>query len=58
MNNEMHSTRLRPKLLSLDVFGTLISVRESSYSAFERIQDDAGAHWRPGKQQKLLLEPF
>ena len=25
------------KLLSFDVFGTLISVRESSYGAFERI---------------------
>jgi hypothetical protein len=29
--------RLRPKLISFDVFGTLISVRESSYGAFERI---------------------
>ena len=29
--------RLRPKLLSFDVFGTLISVRDSSYGAFERI---------------------
>jgi 2-haloacid dehalogenase len=28
---------LRPKLMSFDVFGTLISVRESSYGAFERI---------------------
>jgi len=25
----------RPKLISFDVFGTLISVRASSYSAFE-----------------------
>jgi MFS transporter, SP family, galactose:H+ symporter len=44
MNSEMHSTRLRPKLMSFDVFGTLISVRDSSYSAFERILADAGAH--------------
>jgi 2-haloacid dehalogenase len=36
--------RLRPKLLSFDVFGTLISVRESSYGAFERILAEAGAH--------------
>lgn len=32
-----------PKLLSFDVFGTLISVRESSYSAFAAILADAGA---------------
>jgi 2-haloacid dehalogenase len=36
--------RLRPKLMSFDVFGTLISVRDSSYGAFERILADAGAH--------------
>jgi 2-haloalkanoic acid dehalogenase type II len=29
--------RPHPKLMSFDVFGTLISVRESSYGAFERI---------------------
>jgi 2-haloacid dehalogenase len=29
--------RRLPKLMSFDVFGTLISVRESSYGAFERI---------------------
>jgi 2-haloacid dehalogenase len=40
----IHSTRLRPKLMSFDVFGTLISVRDSSYGAFERILADAGAH--------------
>jgi 2-haloacid dehalogenase len=44
MNNEIHSTRLRPKLMSFDVFGTLISVRDSSYAAFERILAAAGAH--------------
>ena len=35
--------RLRPKLISFDVFGTLISVRESSCGAFERILCDVGA---------------
>src|SRR5436309_7986248 len=35
--------RLRPKLMSFDVFGTLISVRDSSYGAFERILADARA---------------
>ena len=44
MNSEMHSTRLRPKLMSFDVFGTLISVRDSSYGAFEGILADTGAH--------------
>jgi 2-haloacid dehalogenase len=44
MNNETHRARLQPKLVSFDVFGTLISVRDSSYSAFERILADADAH--------------
>jgi hypothetical protein len=35
--------RLRPAMMSFDVFGTLISVRDSSYGAFERILADAGA---------------
>ena len=35
---------LQPKLMSFDVFGTLISVRDSSYGAFERILADANAH--------------
>lgn len=43
MNSKMLSTPLQPKLMSFDVFGTLISVRDSSYSAFERILADAGA---------------
>jgi 2-haloacid dehalogenase len=43
MNSEMHATRLRPKLMSFDVFGTLISVRDSSYGAFERILSEARA---------------
>ena len=37
------SGRLRPKLMSFDVFGTLISVRESSYAAFGRILATANA---------------
>ena len=35
---------LRPKLILFDVFGTLISVRESSYGAFERILDRVGTN--------------
>jgi hypothetical protein len=31
-----------PKLISFDVFGTLISVREGSYAAFQSILDDVG----------------
>jgi 2-haloacid dehalogenase len=33
----MSTEPLRPKLMSFDVFGTRISVRDSSYEAFERI---------------------
>jgi 2-haloacid dehalogenase len=36
--------RLRPKVMSFDVFGTLVSVSDSSYGAFERILADSGAH--------------
>ena len=43
MAPETDSGRLRPKMMSFDVFGTLISVRDSSYGAFERILADAGA---------------
>jgi 2-haloacid dehalogenase len=43
MDHEADRRRLRPKLLSFDVFGTLISVRDSSYGAFERILADADA---------------
>jgi 2-haloacid dehalogenase len=43
MNPETDRGRLRPKMMSFDVFGTLISVRDSSYCAFERILADAGA---------------
>src|ERR1700739_1254571 len=44
MNKDSYPARLQPKLMSFDVFGTLISVRESSYSAFQHILADAGAH--------------
>lgn len=44
MSDEKCPERLQPKLISFDVFGTLISVRESSYGAFERILDDVGAN--------------
>jgi FMN phosphatase YigB (HAD superfamily) len=44
MSHEAHQTRLRPILISFDVFGTLVSVRESSYGAFERILAETGAH--------------
>jgi 2-haloacid dehalogenase len=43
MSDAAPQTPLRPSLISFDVFGTLISVRESSYGAFERILGDAGA---------------
>ena len=33
---------MRPKLMSFDVFGTLVNVREGSYRAFESILRDAG----------------
>jgi 2-haloacid dehalogenase len=42
-SDEAGAVRLRPKLVSFDVFGTLISVRESSYGAFARILADVGA---------------
>jgi len=34
---------MTPKLMSFDVFGTLVSVRDSSYGAFEQILGEAGA---------------
>jgi 2-haloacid dehalogenase len=33
---------MRPKLMSFDVFGTLVSVRDGSYGAFESILRDVG----------------
>ena len=44
MNDHGSQTRLHPKLISFDVFGTLISVRDSSYGAFERILSEVRAH--------------
>src|SRR6202158_1999299 len=44
MSRETQRGRLQPTMMSFDVFGTLISVRDSSYGAFERILADAGAH--------------
>ena len=41
MSSDFDPARL--KLLSFDVFGTLISVREGSYDAFDRILREAGA---------------
>jgi 2-haloacid dehalogenase len=43
MTSETPRQLLRPRLMSFDVFGTLISVRDSSYGAFERILSSAGA---------------
>ena len=37
MHNSVRRVGRAPKLISFDVFGTLVSVRESSYGAFERI---------------------
>jgi 2-haloacid dehalogenase len=44
MSDQERRRRLQPKLISFDVFGTLISVRDSSYGAFERILAEAHAH--------------
>ena len=43
MSTERAGNRLRPKLMSFDVFGTLISVRDGSYAAFARILAASGA---------------
>jgi 2-haloacid dehalogenase len=40
---ESRQGRLVPKLLSFDVFGTLIDVRAGSYAAFQSILRDCGA---------------
>src|SRR5262249_31168468 len=44
MNDHGSQKRLHPKLISFDVFGTLISVRDSSYGAFERILSEVRGH--------------
>ena len=55
------------KLLSFDVFGTLISVREGSYAAFERILHEAGggaidvkAFWEAWEERNIAayLQPY
>src|SRR5689334_21220850 len=43
MTHEARPILMRPKLMSFDVFGTLISVRDSSYGAFERILAEVNA---------------
>ena len=43
MNTEVRTDLAQPKLMSFDVFGTLISVRDSSYSAFENILKEVRA---------------
>ena len=60
MNDRGHQTRLQPKLISFDVFGTLISVRDSSYGAFERIlsevrapQIDVKAFWEHWEHRNI-----
>ena len=40
---ESKDGRLCPKLLSFDVFGTLIDVRAGSYAAFQSMLADANA---------------
>lgn len=47
------SATLDPKLVSFDVFGTLISVRDSSYDAFRSILRDGG---RPDVDVKAFWE--
>ena len=67
MDDEAGRGRLRPKMMSFDVFGTLISVRDSSYGAFEGILADTGAHhldvkafWEHWEQRNIAhyWEPY
>jgi 2-haloacid dehalogenase len=67
MTHEARPILMRPKLMSFDVFGTLISVRDSSYGAFERILADAGARsvdvkafWEHWEHQNIVhyWEPY
>ena len=66
-NREPRSARLDPKLVSFDVFGTLVSVRDSSYGAFERILADSHGHhidvarfWEHWEQRNIAhyWEPY
>ena len=59
--------RLAPQLLSFDVFGTLIDVRDSSYPAFKSILRDAGglhvdvkAFWEHWEERNIAhyWEPY
>jgi 2-haloacid dehalogenase len=61
------SGRLTPKLISFDVYGTLISVRDSSYGAFERIlaacdarNVDVRAFWENWEERNIeqYWEPY
>ena len=59
--------QLVPKLMSFDVFGTLISVRDSSYAAFRSILNDTGgshidvkAFWEYWEERNIVhyWEPY
>jgi 2-haloacid dehalogenase len=65
--NVRPNAQIAAKLLSFDVFGTLISVRDSSYSAFERILAatdartvDVKAFWESWEHRNIELywEPY
>src|SRR5947209_14301040 len=67
MSDQSDQTRLHPKLMSFDVFGTLISVRDSSYGAFEKIlsevrapQIDVKAFWEHWEHRNIAhyWEPY
>jgi 2-haloacid dehalogenase len=60
MTAGMQQIRPNPKLISFDVFGTLISVRDSSYGAFESILADSNSRhtdvkefWEYWEQQNI-----
>src|SRR5215475_8195986 len=64
---ELTPHRLRPKLMSFDVFGTLISVRDSSYAAFTQMlkladapQVDVRAFWEYWEHRNIAhyWEPY
>jgi 2-haloalkanoic acid dehalogenase type II len=62
MPSDETTPRLAPRLISFDVFGTLISVRESSYAAFERIlaaadasHVDVRAFWEHWEERNIAL---
>ena len=62
MPSDETTPRLAPRLISFDVFGTLISVRESSYGAFGRIlaaadasHVDVRAFWEHWEERNIAL---